>query len=326
MNLLHTDVEDDLRASVAGLLTRGASWSDLVEIGANSLHVPEELGGQGAGYRETAVVAEELGRTVATVPFLGNVLATAALTHLSDDATARETLGRVAGGEITACLVVPLSSWGKQVSADSVVRSVADADADVFLVPRSGVLHLVSSASVVPVTSLDETRPVSDVDASGASVALAGSGDDAVRAALLAGAGILASEQVGIAQWCLDTTVAYLKERHQFGRVLGSFQALKHRLADVWQDLVLARAAARNAADALTTGVDVEIAVSVAQSLCASVAVHAAEECVQLHGGIGMTWEHPAHRYLKRAKADEIALGTPAQHRATLGPLVNLTV
>ena len=117
----------------------------------------------------------------------------------------------------------------------------------------------------------------------------------------------------------------YLGERHQFGRVVGSFQAIKHRLADLWLEVVSARAAARNAADALASGADdAAIAVAVAQAYCAPVAVHAAEEAVQLHAGIGMTWEHPAHLYLKRAKADEIALGTPGRHRAALAALVDL--
>ncbi|GLZ37373.1 acyl-CoA dehydrogenase family protein [Actinokineospora sp. NBRC 105648] len=352
-NLRYSDVEDGLRASVRDLLADRADaatvlahaesaehdpglWRALAELGATSLHVPEELGGQGAGYRETAVVAEELGASVAPVPFLGSaVLATAALLHVSQDDDARAALARLGSGEITATLVVPLSTWDSTPSVQLVdgglvgtVRSVADARAaDLLVVPAGGALHLVqaSAATVTPVVSLDVTRPVADVEFTGStSVALVGSAEDAVRAALLAGAGILASEQVGIAQWCLDTTVAYLKQRYQFGRPVGSFQALKHRLADVWQQLVLARAAARNAADALATGNDVEVAVSVAQSLCAAVAVHAAHECVQLHGGIGMTWEHPAHLYLKRAKADEIALGTPGRHRASLAHLVDL--
>jgi alkylation response protein AidB-like acyl-CoA dehydrogenase len=178
------------------------------------------------------------------------------------------------------------------------------------------------------VVSLDLTRPIADVTLTGAQgTRLAGPdrAASAVDGALRTGAGLLASEQVGIAQWCLDATVAYLRERHQFGRPVGSFQALKHRLADLWQELVLARAAARYAADTLATDdPDAPVAVSTAQSLCGTVAVHAAEECVQLHGGIGMTWEHPAHLYLKRAKANEIALGTPEQHRALLAPLVNL--
>ncbi|WP_424186122.1 acyl-CoA dehydrogenase family protein [Actinokineospora sp. G85] len=365
-DLLYTDVEEELRASVRSLLADRADtakvlarvesaqpldldlWRTLaVEVGATSLPVPEALGGQGASWRETAVVAEELGRSVAPVPFLGSaVLASATLLHLlgqgSDDNAddnARTLLSRLAEGSATAVLAVPLSAFpgsplapvsdhGGALSGS--IRSVADATAaDVLIVPAGKVLHLVeaATATITPVVSLDLTRPVADVDLTASpSVALAGDGDAAVRAALLVGAGVLASEQVGLAEWCLTATVAYLKERYQFGRPVGSFQALKHRLADLWQEIALARAAARAAADALATGApDLEITVRVAQALCARTAVHAAEEALQLHGGIGMTWEHPAHLYLKRAKADEIALGTPGRHRAALAPLVGLT-
>ncbi|WP_018680765.1 acyl-CoA dehydrogenase family protein [Actinokineospora enzanensis] len=348
-NLRYTDIEDDLRASVRDLLADRAApestlarfeagehdldlWRALAELGATTLHLPEELGGQGASYRETAVVAEELGAAVAPVPFLGSaVLASAALWHLADDDDARALLS---DGGAVAVLAVPLSTWDStaELRVDGgvvgTVRSVADAAAaDVLVVPADGALHLVDAraARITPVLALDQTRPLADVEFTGApGTQVAGSGPDAVRAALLAGAGILAAEQVGLAQRCLDITVDYLRQRHQFGRPVGSFQALKHRLADLWQRIVLARAAARAAADALTTGVDVPVSVSVAQSLCAAVAVQAAEECVQLHGGIGMTWEHPAHLYLKRAKASEIALGTPGRHRAALAPLVDL--
>ncbi len=142
---------------------------------------------------------------------------------------------------------------------------------------------------------------------------------------LTVGAAILASEQLGVAQWCLDTTVDYLKTRHQFGRPVGSFQGLKHRLAELWVAVTQARAVARNAAGCVAEGdPDAPIAVAVAQAHCSGVAVRAAEECVQMHGGIGFTWEHPAHLYLKRAKSDAIALGTPDRHRATLARLVDL--
>ncbi|OLR94027.1 acyl-CoA dehydrogenase family protein [Actinokineospora bangkokensis] len=359
-DLLYSDVEVDLRASVRALLADRADpaavlarvvgerpldldlWRTLaVDVGAASLPVPEDVGGQGAGFREVAVVAEELGRAVAPVPFLGSaVLATAALLHLrdqQDDPRTAALLTRLAEGA-TAALVVPLSAFHDgplpAVAADGdaltgSVRSVADAGAaEVLLVPAGDALYAVeaSDAVVRPVVPLDLTRPLSDVELSAApGVRLAGSGAAATRAALLAGAGILASEQVGVAEWCLDTTVAYLKERYQFGRPLGSFQALKHRLADLWQEIALARAAARAAADALATGAeDLEVLVLTAQALCAGVAVHAAEEAVQLHGGIGMTWEHPVHLFLKRAKADEIALGAPGAHRTRLAALVGL--
>jgi alkylation response protein AidB-like acyl-CoA dehydrogenase len=144
-----------------------------------------------------------------------------------------------------------------------------------------------------------------------------------VTTALTTGAALLASEQVGLAQWCLDTTVGYLKNRYQFGRQVGSFQALKHRLADLWTRVAQARAVARYAAASIGTD-DAAVAAALAQAYCAETAVLAAEECVQLHGGIGFTWEHPAHLYLKRAKSSAIALGTPDRHRAVLANLVNL--
>jgi alkylation response protein AidB-like acyl-CoA dehydrogenase len=136
---------------------------------------------------------------------------------------------------------------------------------------------------------------------------------------------VLASEQVGLAQRCLDMTVAYVKERRQFARPVGSFQGLKHRLADLWVAVTQARAAARYAAACLATGdPDTKVAVAMAKAYCSEVAVLAAQECVQMHGGIGFTWEHPAHLYLKRAKADSIAFGTPDVHRDALASLVNL--
>ncbi|TDV34904.1 acyl-CoA dehydrogenase family protein [Actinophytocola oryzae] len=355
MNLLYTDVETDLRASVRDLLSDRAQptavlarcetdepydlalWRELTSLGAASLHVPEELGGQGASTRETAVVMEELGRTVAPVPFLGcAVLATSALLGCKPTDEVRGLLDALGNGSTVATLAISLATAPGSVTTDVTrtdgglsgrVRSVADAlPADLLLVPAQGPdgleLHAVSvsqqGVTIDPVVSLDLTRPVSDVTLDGAdSMLLAGpeSAEAAVDSALWTGAGLLASEQLGIAEWCLDTTVAYLKDRHQFGRPVGSFQALKHRLADVWQDLVLARAVARNAAD--DPG---QVSASLAKSMCSTTAVHAAEEAVQLHGGIGMTWEHPAHLYLKRAKADSIALGTAGRHRQLLAP------
>ncbi|WP_101255522.1 acyl-CoA dehydrogenase family protein [Streptomyces barkulensis] len=335
-----------------------ALWQTLArDLGAASLAVPEEAGGAGASVREVAVVLEELGRAAAPTPYLGSaVLATTALLALDDadgdggdGGGASKLLASLAAGERTAALAVPLSAmpgtgaFPPAVRADSAgtltgaVTSVADAAAaDVLIVPAEGrdgpglyaVETTAAALAVVPRTSLDLTRPVADVTLTGtAARRLAGAGraPAALERALLTGAGLLASEQLGIAEWCLTATVAYLKDRRQFGRQLGSFQALKHRLADLWLEVVGARAAARYAADTLATGdPDAPVAVAVAASHCGELAVRAAEECVQLHGGIGMTWEHPAHLYLKRAKADQIALGTPDRHRAALAALVDL--
>ena len=123
----------------------------------------------------------------------------------------------------------------------------------------------------------------------------------------------------------LDMTLAYVKERRQFARPVGSFQALKHRLADVFVAVSQARAASRYAAACLASGdADAKVAVATAKAYCSEAALLAAQECVQLHGGIGFTWEHPAHLYLKRAKADSIAFGTADAHRAALASLVDL--
>jgi alkylation response protein AidB-like acyl-CoA dehydrogenase len=147
----------------------------------------------------------------------------------------------------------------------------------------------------------------------------------ALAAGLSAGAAILAAEQLGLAQRCLDMTVAYVRERRQFARPIGSFQALRHRLADLWTAIALARAASRYAAACLASeDKDTPVAVALAKSACSDVAVLAAQECVQLHGGIGFTWEHPAHLYLKRAKAASVAFGSPGAHRAALADLVDL--
>ncbi|MCQ4043503.1 acyl-CoA dehydrogenase family protein [Streptantibioticus rubrisoli] len=369
LDLLYSDVEDDLRSAVRDLLADRCPasavlarcdsdtpydldlWRTLrLQLGLAGLLVPEKLGGQGASAREVGVVLEELGGAVAPVPFLGSaVLATSALLGCdTGDGRVATLLGRLASGESTATLAVPLSTapgsaFPQGVRADARgelsgrVSSVADATAaDLLLVPGigpdgPGLYEVAADAPGVRIsaaTPLDLTRPIADIELAAVPAARLVVGPTATAAldrALLTGAGLLASEQVGVAQWCLDETVNYLGQRRQFGRVVGSFQALKHRLADVWLEVVSARAAARAAADALAKGdPDTAVLVAVAQAYCAPAAVRAAEECVQLHGGIGMTWEHPAHLYLKRAKSSEIALGTPGRHRAALAALVDL--
>ncbi len=220
------------------------------------------------------------------------------------------------------------------------VSGVADAlPAGVLLVPADGVPHgfyLVDMAAEgvakAPVISLDMTRQLCDLSFDDAPATLIASGQAASRAldaALAAGAGILAAEQTGLAQRCLDMTVAYVKERKQFARPVGSFQGLKHRLADLWVSLTQARAASRYAAACLATATlsnpgDAKVAVALAKAYCSETAVQAAQECVQMHGGIGFTWEHTAHLFLKRAKADSIAFGTADAHRAALASLVDL--
>lgn len=362
-DLLYGEVEDDVRASARKLLADRcppdvvlarseteapydlATWRTLsAELGFAGLLVPEQRGGAGATAREAAVVAEELGRSVAPLPFLGSaVLATAALLECGDD----DLLAALADGSRTGTLAVPLSAAPSTAFPTSMcatggalsgrMRSVVDLDvADMVIVPATDedgpALYAVDlpspGATPHPVVPLDLTRRVADLELDGARgrrVAGAGEAEAALRTALTTGAGLLASEQLGLAEWCLDTTVEYGKTRYQFGRPIGSFQAVKHRLADIWAAVSTARSVARTAADALATGApDTELVVAVAAAYCSDTAVLAAEECVQLHGGIGMTWEHPAHLYLGRAKSSQLALGTPDRHRAMLSSLVDL--
>lgn len=174
------------------------------------------------------------------------------------------------------------------------------------------------------------TRQLADItfDSAMATVIAQGAAvSAAVESALSISAAMLASEQLGLAEKCLTMTVEYLKDRRQFGRVLGSYQGLKHRLADLWVDITHARALARYAAScAATDSPDLPVASALAHSLCSAVALTAAQECVQLHGGIGFTWEHPAHLYLKRAKASMLMFGGPETHRDHLGELVDIAV
>jgi alkylation response protein AidB-like acyl-CoA dehydrogenase len=263
-------------------------------------------------------------------------------------------LRQLADGSLTAALAVTVTAAPRgpfpaavrvtgrgpagsgTVKLRGMVKAVADAlPAGALVVPAEGVpngLYLVDATAPgvhrSPVVSLDMTRQLCDIsldDAEARQIAVGRAAEAAVGAGLTAGAAVLAAEQLGLAQRCLDLTVAYVKERRQFARPVGSFQALKHRLADLWTTITLARAASRYAAACLADGdPDAPVAVALAKSACCEAAVLAAEEMVQMHGGIGFTWEHPAHLYLKRAKAASVAFGSPGAHLAALAALVDL--
>ncbi|MGN6160314.1 MAG: acyl-CoA dehydrogenase family protein [Marmoricola sp.] len=355
LDLLPSDIESDLRSTVRALLKDQCDpaavtamydgdrsvadrlWRSLAsDLGLAGLLIPEDLGGAGATAREAAAVLDELGRACAPLPFLTSSVVATSVLRDADGEPARALLERIAAGAATAALMVPFSAApdaalpafeivGDRVSGTA--RSVAGAlEADVLLVFSGGVYAVErADAEVSAVASLDMTRQVADVALTAApATLLLAEGESAVRDALLMGAALMASEQAGLARWCLEETVAYLRVRKQFGRVVGGFQALKHRLADLYAETEAASAAARYAAAAVAAGEDVPIAARVAAAYASDVAVHAAEEAVQLHGGIGMTWEHPAHLYLKRAKADQIGWGTAGAHRSALASLVDL--
>ena len=329
-------------------------WRSLAgELGVVGLAVPESLGGAGASARELAVLAEELGAAVAPVPFLGAVLATTALAECAREdgpsasgdgasAAAAELLPQLLAGHRVGTVAVGMTTVpgaafpdavrAREASLTGSVRSVVDLEvADAVVVPARDedgpALYLVSEPAGAAVTPLDLTRRFGrwELDGiSGVRIASGGLAERALRRAVLTAAGVLASEQVGLAQRCLDATVEYAKTRYQFGRAIGSFQAVKHRLADLWSGVSSARAAARSAADALARSEEDELAVALAQAHTSDLVVLAAEEHLQLHGGIGMTWEHPAHLYLGRAKSSQLTFGIAERHRARVAELADL--
>ncbi|MDI2131592.1 acyl-CoA dehydrogenase family protein [Yinghuangia seranimata] len=369
-SLLYSEIEDDVRATLRGLLADRCSWNDVLtrvdtdepyddalwkavgeDLGLAGLLVPEELGGAGGTAREVAVVLEELARAVAPVPYLASaVLAVGALLAAPEGPARDGALGALAAGAKVGTLAVPATTYGAPfpltvtgapdgdgLVLTGAVTSVLAADrADLLVVPVvvAGEPYLALVDGTAPgltrgrITTLDATRPVGPVTLDGVPAAVV-AGPDAAEAALRhalgLGAALLASEQLGVSERALEEAVNYLKVRHQFGRPIGSYQALRHRAADLWADIAAARATARYAAAAFADGSpDAEVAASLAQAYCGDVAVHAAEECVQMHGGIGFTWEHPAHLYLKRAMSLSLLLGTADRHRTVLGGLVDL--
>lgn len=360
INLLYGETEEDLRGSVRDFLADqcdtqlisalydGAEppprlWHGMAQqLGLADLLIPERFGGAGAGPREAAVVCEEIGRSVAPVPFLTS--AVVAATILSRAASREAPLATLLDPGRIAVLAVPATAGPSDplapmtVAPGAITGRVPDViganGADLLLVPApmDGGLAVfavsAADASIAPVRSFDMTRPLADItlaDAPAQMLLDAAQGAAAVQEALLLGMGMIASEQLGIARWCLDETLHYLRIRQQFGRVVGSFQALKHRLADLFVEVESAAAAARYAAGTLAEqDPDAPIAVRVAKDYCSRVAVRSAEEALQLHGGIGMTWEHPLHLYLKRAKANALGLGGTGRQREQLAALIDL--
>jgi acyl-CoA dehydrogenase len=327
---LDTEEQAALRSAVRDLLGRGLGAGDLWkrltgELGLTGLAVPEPQGGAGAGLAEIAVAVEETGRVLAPVPYLSTALAGyvlgragAAGVGVADVGTvgvgaAGEFLPGIADGSLRAAFVFAgsLAVSGGRVSGSA--SNVLDgAEADLFVVVSADSLYVVRAgdACVTPVDTLDQTRSQAVVEFGSSSAVpvtgcSGGMAEDLFRV-------LLAVESAGAAAHCLDATVAYLRTREQFGRALGTFQALRHRCADLAVEVTSATSTARAAVAAAS---DPRILGPLAKKYCADVFWHVAAEMIQLHGGIGFTWEHEAHRYLKRAKTTQLMLGSPAELR-----------
>ncbi|NBE51842.1 acyl-CoA dehydrogenase family protein [Streptomyces boluensis] len=351
-----TEEQEELRSAVRSLLGRhegAAAWHPLTEqIGVAALAVPEEYGGVGCGAREVHVVMEELGRALSPVPYLGSaVLAVRALLASGDETACAHLLPRLADGSAVGAL-----AWAEQGSWDpATIRATATpapgggwllsgtkelvlhgAEADVLLVAARtdaglALFHVPTDGTGVhreAAVTMDQTRPLARVRLDAAEARLVGTdgtGEAVLRHVLDLACAALAAEQVGAAERCLELTVAYAKERVQFGRPIGSFQAVKHRLADAYVQVESARSAALAAAFAAaaelpSTSPSPELTrrAAVAKSACSEAFSSVAGEMVQLHGGIGITWEHSAHHYFKHAHSTAQLLGPPAWHRARL--------
>ena len=354
MELEFTEDQHELRAAVRNVLERECPmsfvrevvekdatpdvlWRRIVDLGWPALTIAEEDGGLGLGWVELAVVLEELGRAVAPVPYLATLTQFAPVVAEAGDASQRARfLGAVANGDATGALVT-----GGQATADGVLRGtggysldapVADelavvADLDdgrigLFVVPAS-------ATRIDRVTPLDTTRPIGRVTFDDVTVEADRvlSLDGAVawgRARQHAVVGV-AIETVGTCQSIFDVALEHAKTREQFGVPIGSFQAIKHKFADLLVALEKARATAYFAAACLAEDDERrELAASMAKAAAGDCQRAVAQEGIQVLGGIGYTWEHDMHLYVKRAKTGEALLGSTHEHRARVAELAGL--
>ncbi len=330
-----------------------AVWDQVgSQLGLLGLAIPEEYGGGGFTFAEQAIVLEELGAALYGGPFLASgVLAATALLASQDEAARRDLLPGIASGETIATLAFTEDdgSWDpgtirlaatkagdgwrldghKSFVLDGgtagliLVLAVADGGLSLFAVD-AGATGL--ARTVLP--TLDQTRKLARLEFDGVAGRLIGSTGDAAAVmdrVLDVAAIALAAEQLGGAQRALDMAVEYAKVRHQFGRPIGSFQALKHRMADLLLEVESLRSAVNYAAAAVAeNSEEVPVVASLVKAYASETYFHVAAENIQIHGGIGFTWEHDAHLYFKRAKSSELFLGDATYHRARLADRINL--
>ncbi|MGV0838215.1 acyl-CoA dehydrogenase family protein [Mycolicibacterium thermoresistibile] len=331
MTTQFTEFHDELRSVAAEVLAkdRAVNWSALADAGWVGLEIADELGGAGATFAEVAVICTEMGRAATAGAYLGGaVLAVGALNAVPSDAARDELLGAVAAGATRTALVLdPFTLADGRVSgrADFVPDAL---DADLLLILATDtdgapVLAATSAATVAAQPVLDETRRLATVSADGAAVDTVWrfSGDPHAGARRLAdrAAVAVAVDSLGLAEAMLAATVSYAKVRHQFGRPIGSFQAVKHACADMQVQIVVARQLVGNAVAALVDpDADSATAAAMAKSHVCAAAVEVVGKAMQLHGGIGYTWESDIHVYLKRATLNRALFGSPAEHRRQL--------
>ena len=348
----HSPEPEVRRLMEAGGAADPAVWLKMAkQLGLQGMTVPEEYGGGGFGFLDLALVLEAMGSVLLVAPFLSSVLAASALVGSDNESLKTAYLPGLVSGELVGTLAFAEDSgqWdvdsiearaevdGDRYRLSGVKSFVVDGQYADFLVVSArssdeAALFVVdagtSGVTVTPLRTLDATRPQARVELDGAlgrALSSAADGGGLVQRTLATAGIALAAEQVGGAQRCLDMAVAYAKVRVQFGKPIGSFQAIKHKCADMLLEVESARSAAYYAAGALDDGSeDLGIASALAQAHCSAAYTKVAGENIQIHGGIGFTWDHPAHLYFKRAKSSEMLFGDPATQRERLARLVGI--
>jgi alkylation response protein AidB-like acyl-CoA dehydrogenase len=311
-------------------------WASLAgELGFAGILVPEAFGGLGMGAVEMALVLEETGRTLAPVPFFETaVLAVLAVREAGSEAQQAALLPRLASGA-RACFAGtasrPTLAGGRLTGTADFVTFAHVAELIVVATADNSLVVLEAGTpglSIEVLPPLDRTRRFARVTfdcavADEAVLGAPGAAGPAIDRVLTMAAGLLAAEQTGGMQYSLDATVEYAKQRVQFGRLIGSFQAYKHMLADMMLLVEASRSAAYYAAAAIDgDGAELAEACHVARNYVSDAYRSVTGDAIQLHGGIGFTWEHHAHLYFKRARATSSWLGSPDAHREALAALI----
>ncbi len=320
------------------------------ELGLAGLVVPENFGGAGMGPIEALVAFEEMGRVLVCAPALASHFAANAILAVAGEADQEALLPGIAAGTSLATVahVDAAGRWdlsivsnearreGESWRLDGVWRYVLDGHvADRLLlvarVPDGLGLFLVEGEATgltrKALPGLDLTRRLAELRCSAVAARRIGEGDarPGLERALQLTIAALVAEQTGGAARCLEIATDYAKSRYQFGRPIGSFQAIKHHCADLLVSVELMRSAAYHASFVAATGEgDLETAVHQAKAWCSEAYFEVAAENIQIHGGMGFTWEYPAHLYLKRAKSSEVLFGSPARHREQIGERLGL--
>jgi alkylation response protein AidB-like acyl-CoA dehydrogenase len=290
-------------------------WKAAAEQGWLAVTVPEEHDGLGLGLLEAQVIARALGAGVAPGPWRGTVLAAEAVRLAGSDEQKAAWLPRLASGDAVGAFTL-------RGTAPGVLPAVEyGAVADVVVARSADGLVLVEGAAARPRGSYDGTTRLADLDA-GAGTALPGATPDVVADLTARATVLVAADLAGIAREAITRTVAYDRERQQFGVPVGSFQAIKHALADLHVAVTLAEHAVLYAAHAVDARLeDADLAVAVAKAKCSDAAFDATAAMIQYHGGIGYTWEHEAHFFYKRAKRLSNLFGDAEAHRARIAEL-----